>query len=501
MQLFQVKKWKIAFDQNVNSYGDAKKQIIEAVVKNASGLTLNEAYTYVKFSENDFKSLQYGNSTSDWYKEKTITVSGPFKQDLKVNISRYNSQVPENLSVSVATQVSQTNITDTNKINEIVNDVNKKIGPNLEVVNPPVSIDLTNSTSATFSIKSKDGLNIPTQIQKSINVTFTNLKLPEVTASLKDTSFNDGAFVGETVVYDLEGVETPKGTIENANYEGTITGKQLSVTFKKAGRQTISIKDANFDLKTKLTVNVLENKISAKGFNGSLNIRNEKSKTFQVDNYKLFNTVQIQSATFKDGETAQISSYSQSYDKETGKLTITGNGAGEVVNVQLSGQTVRGTSLTSDKVALQVSIPKQMPLWIIILLVVLLVLLLSVGGYFIWWKFFRSEFQKRQPRYAAIAADKHAVSKAKKTETAKLKKDKGIVRSGLFERELEYNLDKLNDPDYESKYVWINEGRVEDMDPVLNNWDDKKLGSKKPSNKKDPQLESRLQNVKKSVKK
>ncbi|AUM62746.1 hypothetical protein [Spiroplasma monobiae] len=504
-----------ALTNNINAAG-ARKETAFALVESSNGnLNLNEALQILPDAKS-FNGLITSNDFNGWHKEIELDINTKFVRNSgSVIVSNSDSSIftsKDGATISTRVKVQKEVITDPNKLAEIYDDIDRQLGNNLKVVRSN-SIDLSDQKIIEAVAKPKEGLLLESSVQnQSLNfkISFDQIGNTVVTGQFLTQGIEGDIFEGEEFDYQLLGMKNvPSDFKVTGGYEivGTPTSNGNDTTVKlkatKTGKQRIGFTGSGYDFDVKDSLNVVSSTISVKGLGSTLRIKEGQVKTFQVENYNMFSSVSVNLPLTTYEEGTEISSATYSYDNTTGKLAITGGKSGEALDITVSAQSARpGVTINSINSKLTVFIPGTMPLWLIILLAVLLVLLLSGVGYFVWWKFFRSEFQNRQPRYAAIAADKHAVAKAKKTETAKIRKDKGIVRSGLFERELEYNLDKLNDPDYESKYVWVNDGksRVEDMEPVLNNWDKSNNGNRKP-NKKDPELESRLQNVKKGVKK
>ncbi|QHX36744.1 hypothetical protein [Spiroplasma sp. BIUS-1] len=501
-----------ALENSINAAA-SRKQAAEALVEGSNGqINLNEAYKLLP-DEKKFETLNTSSNFNNWYKEMNIDLTGSFVKSgnsLKVsNSDKYIFEVGSNDSISTSVRVQHAIISG-DDLTKVYDDVDKQLGGNLKVERQQ-QIDLSGTTtSVKINIKAKDGLLLPSGMStsKEIDLNFSSFGNVVVEGELPAASEEivKGAFVGETFDYTLKNfngivnLKNAKGLeIADVTPNGTDTTVKLKV--KNSGKVSTGFDlGKGYETKASVSLTAYSPTISVKGLGSSVKVKEGKEEKFKVENAHMFSAINVNVGSNSYAEGGSNSSQATAEYKD-GYIIITGGKSGEAVDLTINATPIRaGVTITPITTKLTIFTPKPFPLWLLILLLVLLVLLLSGFGYFIWWKFFRSEFQKRQPRYAAIAADKHAVAKAKKTETAKITRDKGIVRSGLFERELEYNLDKLNDPDYESKYVWINEGKVEDTDPVLNNWDSKKSGTRSP-NKKDPQLESRLQNVKKNVKK
>ncbi|AGR42228.1 hypothetical protein [Spiroplasma diminutum] len=518
-----------AYKGNVEASADnIKKDFMSLII--AGQLTKQEEQvigeSVEKQSQIIANDLSLSNTVTkdNWYKETSKSFENTiFANSLKFKISNYNRNVWNNViregKYSTSIEVQRKNITDKNLINEIIEDVNKQLGNKVEVVNDITSIDLSTSDTWDFKVKAKDGLLLSDEDKAaigSITVKFTKFGLEKVIGKFVDEEFAKGLFVGESFEYKLEGWKSDTNAITK-EIDGLIVSERqdgdnriITFTVEKAKNYNFNIESTEqYNVNANIKFTAIEPKLSINGIGNSIKLKEGKSKTFTIENAHMFSDVKVEAiSTFEEvGESSNPAKFESEY--KDGKLTITAIEPGEDVDLKITATAIRtGIEIPTIEIKLlvPVPVPVNFPLWLILLIAFSILFLLLLLAYFIWEKFFRRKFMRNQPRYAAIVADKNAVTKAKKitkkSDVATLHKDDGFVRSGLFERELEYGLEKLEDPDYEKKYIWVDNGTIEDTSPVVNNWaDSKEQDNDKRERKTNSEIESRLKKVKKTVKK
>ncbi|QEH61920.1 hypothetical protein SCHIN_v1c07250 [Spiroplasma chinense] len=306
-------------------------------------------------------------------------------------------------------------------------------------------------------------------------IKFVNVAAPkvEISGSWENGIDPTQLLEGQSATYVLNGSAEDLGqisaSVNNTDaFEVKVEGNKVIITAKKPGDAILTIHAENGKEDQTITVKAFSSELEY-DIKETVKINQGKSKSFALPNAFAFDQDSFTvTSSSENNLTATI-------DKN-GKVSI------KAVLFETEGQTYTVTVKAKDKSGIERTfditvevLPKApFPIWAIILIALLGAGVAGVGLYFLILFLFRKyqkdahkKKRKSRARIAQIEADKEAVKKAKVTKTAKIKHDKGLERSGVFERDLEFNNEKLEDPEYTKKYVDLD---LVDDDTVVNHW-------------------------------
>ncbi|AHI52981.1 hypothetical protein [Spiroplasma culicicola] len=447
---------------DLNNQLQAKDKNLEIVVPNSIEVQKGQE---INFDVKPIDGLNVDSSLTSSIKVEFTNVQTPL--DLTVIAQEIQKLSPLSVNGELTTEDSVA------KYETYLNNAIKGI-TNIEQTTVKLTDTQVNAQNGTWTanvLLSETGME--TNFQK-FTIQFSDIAKAksQMTGSWAEGSDGSKFVVGQTMQYNISNWQDV-GTIsvsESKNFTTNVANGVISVTATAAASETLKVSatDASNTINLKVTSYLGELDY---GSETSFSLNEGKTKTFKLNNAAVFsdfkvdsqNTDNIEVTVDKNG-TIKVKALKFEEEGKTYSFTI---------NATNSMDQTKSQTFSVELLA-----KAPFPIWAIILLAILGGAIVLGGlGFLIWFLVVRiiipaknNKKRKHRSRTAQITADKNAVAKGKVTKIAKINHDKGLERSGLFERELEYNLDKMNDPDYEKKYVWVQDEGTEDNSPVLNNW-------------------------------
>ncbi|QBQ07736.1 hypothetical protein SGLAD_v1c05370 [Spiroplasma gladiatoris] len=337
---------------------------------------------------------------------------------------------------------------------------------NIEISNDLVWNELNNSAKATIKISQKNML----LNSETFDLTYTNFSKEKITIqgswlnNFDPLKMIENNFEGEFKITNFKELDNLKiETISNDSIiKANLNNDIVKVSSKNSGKASISLSADNSKDSLTLNFNVYKEDLDFGNFDFSnINMKKNELVKIDVENYDVFKDLKIISNDYNNKintsiENKQVVIKANEYEKNNSKFTVT-----------VEGKNLKNEIKTKSFVV-EIKPPFVFPLWLIILLSTLLILLILVLIIIVFWIIWvkKRSFNKRKRINASSNYVAHVILPKKR----KLKNENGFLRSGVFEKELEQNLKKINSPVYQKKYFGNSYSGLEDNSPSTNWW-------------------------------
>ncbi|QGS52009.1 hypothetical protein [Spiroplasma tabanidicola] len=279
---------------------------------------------------------------------------------------------------------------------------------------------------------------------------------------------------------DLEDVSVVSNDLNIATV--SLENKNVKVVSKTAGNTSFTISASN--AKQSLTINLSVYKESLDFGDidiSDIKIKQNKKQIIELKNYVVFEEVTIISSN-------------ESYLKaniEEGKIIL--EAIKYIENENTYQVNVKGTNIKNevktDTFSVTILPPAPaLPFWAILLLAIFGALLaLGLIIWLSWFLFIKYGVTKSRRKVSSSTSVYNILTsknvnknpKSKNHMSAKSYFDDGFSRSGVFKKDLKSSVSKMNEKNYQKKYVWSGQKDLEDASPAVNYWSTHKEQTKR----------------------